>query len=89
MDTGIKIEVSKPKTIPRFREYLTRWLRGERVKWESKGENIAPWDGKNRQKRAEREGRRIDRLAHIAYERRNGNEKHVPKLKRVPRSVFE
>lgn len=87
---NVKIDVAKVKTVPRFREYLARKLLGQRVKWEGNGENVAPWDGKNRQKREERRARKVDRLAHIRWNHgMHGNGGRTPKLKRVPPHVFE
>jgi hypothetical protein len=85
----------KDKRNETFREYLTRRLLPYKPK---AAKHLIPWDenrgggtyrNKNEHKRQQRAARKIDRLAHIAYERRNGNESHVPKLKRVPAHIFE
>lgn len=78
-----------------FREYLVRRLLPYKAKVPK---NIVPWDenrgggtfrDKNEKKRQIRAAEKVDRIAHIAYWRRLGNERHVPKLKRVPAWIFE
>lgn len=91
--------MEKKTIIETFRQRLARQFSGfwhppeaKVIKWdaENKGEGMPPWDGRNVQKRQRRAAAKQDRLAHIRYYRKTlGVTYAVPKMKRVPRVVFE
>lgn len=88
MDKNTKIET--------FAAYIVRkcftHTKEPKEAWNKRNRGEGVYRGRNQMKRDVKAAHAIDRLAHIRWMRSpfGGNsERHVPKLKRVPREIFE